>query len=493
MLVVVDQLPAWSFPAKLAASHDGFTRLARDGRRYLASYPYAATQTAPGHAALTTGAPPSVTGIFGNEWWDRAAGRELKATESADGGPPSAARLRVDGLADVLARARPRSRAIAIALKDRSALLSLGHAGLPIWYDDGCACLTTVGAAPAWLTALTVAHPIAPRLTPWTPRDPEHLAALSGSPDDAPGELAIEGWGPTFPHDPQTAPKPAKALTSMPLGNEILVEAAIAAIRGEHLGAHPAADLLIVSFSTHDYVGHAFGPDSWESWDTWLRLDAQLGDLMRALDTEVGAGGWTLLLTSDHGAPALPERRVAQGLPGRRIVYEDLAAIAEQAAATVAGPGHWIGAARFPTIYLTAAGQALPDANRAAVIDAIVAAIAAVPGIARADRTADRRGDCDRFTGDDRAICLSLDVERAGEVFYAPAAGTSLVKADWIDAVGHGSLNAYDREVPLLVLGPGIPAGTVSAPVSPLQVAPTLAALLGIPAPPAARAPPLRW
>lgn len=477
--VVVDQLPQWAYAKKSLAATDGLGRIVAQGRHWTARYPYAATQTAPGHAALGTGAAPSVTGILGNEWWRRELGREARAADDGLGGPPSANLLRVDGLADVLAREHPDARAVAVALKDRSALLSLGHTGLSVWYSDQCTCMISNAAAPpAWLGALPA---IEPRLAePWLPLDAARLAELSGGPDDAPGELGIPGWGPTFPHDFATSPEPNHALTDAPLGNAIVIEAALAALDGEALGTDDVADYLVVSLSAHDYVGHAWGQDSWESWDTWLRLDHQLAALTDALDARVGDGRWALVLTSDHGAPPLPERTPDP----HRMRYEDIERVAEAAAATVAGAGDWIASARYPTLYLTEAARLRQD--RPALVDAVVAAVAAIPGIERADRASDFVGGCDARTTDDaRAICLSLDGERSGEIFYAPAVGTTLDKLDWTDAISHGSLHDDDREVPLVIVAPGVEAGEAGD-ASALQIAATVAGLLGVTPPPAA-------
>lgn len=491
VLIVIDQLPLWGWPAKSAAAEDGLARIVEGGRTWSASYPYAATQTAPGHAALGTGAPPSLTGIIGNEWWSRELGREVKADEDLAGGPPSAGSLRVEGIAEALLRQRPGAKAAAVALKGRSAILTLGKGGLAVWYSDACSCF--VGNAPRpWLDQLAVARPIEPRLAePWAASDPARLETLSGGPDDAPGELAIPGWDATFPHVIGESTAPKTAVIDTPLGNQIVVEAALAAVTGEGLGEDSVTDLLIVSFSAHDYVGHAFGPDSWEAWDTWLRLDRQIGHFLRALDAAVGAGRWTLVLTGDHGGPELPERRIARGEPGMRFSYDVVRAAAATAAATVAGEGDWIASTRSPYLYLSAAALALPAEKRDAMIVAVVQAVRGVTGIARADRSADLTGGCEQRTGDERAICLSIDPERSGEVFFSPAAGTMLHKADWVDAVSHGSLNAYDREVPIVVLATGVEPGTDPEVVSPLRVAPTLAALLGITPPAAATEPSL--
>ena len=489
VLVVIDQLPLWAWPARAAAAEDGLARIVAEGRTWRASYPFAATQTAPGHATLGSGAAPSVHGVIGNEWWQRELGREVKADEDAAGGPATAASLRVEGIGDALLRQRPGARAVAVSLKSRSGLMTLGKQGLPVWYDDTCPCF--VGSAPRpWLAELARTRPIAPRIAEaWTPLDPARLAELSGGPDDAPGELAIPGWDATFPHAPTDTPAPAKAVIDTPLGNLIVLEAALAAITGEGMGTDHVTDLLVVSLSAHDYIGHAFGLDSWEAWDAWLRLDRQLGHFLRALDAGVGAGRWTLVLTGDHGAPPLPEGRAARGEAGVRFSYDVVEAAAEAAAIEVAGPGDWIATARVPYLYLSEAARALPEEQRARMIDAVAGAVRGVAGIGRVEPTAGLTGDCQGRHGDDRAICLSIDAERSGEVFYTPAEGTVLHKLEWIDAVAHGSLHAYDRDVPVVVVAHGVEPGADPEPASTLQVAPTLAALLGI-EPPAAAAEP---
>jgi hypothetical protein len=272
-----------------------------------------------------------------------------------------------------------------------------------------------------------------------------------------------------------------------------VIEAAIAAV--QDLDVHDGApDYVAVSLSAHDYIGHAFGPDSWEAWDAFLRLDEDLGELVAVLDAAAGKGGWAMVLTSDHGAPALPERRRAHGLPGARYTYEDVGVVAERAAAAIAGSGNWIAATRAPYVYLSAEALRLPESQCNAIVAAVVAALAATPGIERVWRTADVTGDCDARTGDERAMCLSIDASRAGEIMYSPAEGATVVEAASPDAVTHGTVHDYDREVPVIAVGAGFAPGTSDAPgatVSTLRVAPTLAAMLGVPAPPAAREPPL--
>lgn len=491
VLVVVDQLGEAAFGRKVEVATGGFAELLRRGRRMIGRLPYATSATAPGHAALSTGAPPAVTGIIGNEWWDAAVGREIKAVDDPAGGT-SAARLRVDGVADVLLRARPRSRAVGVALKDRSAILALGHGGEPVWYDETRPAMVGRGGAPAWLGALADPATIAERArTVWLPSVPTGwLATWSGGVDDADGELAVKGWTASFPHATATLAAPASGLPVTPAGNRLVIDGALAALASFDLH-DGAADYLAVSLSAHDYIVHAFGPDSWEAWDAFVRLDRDLGELIAALDAAAGRDGWAMILTADHGGPSSPEHRRAAGLAGARLTFDDIDAVAEAAAATTAGPGPWIAATRPPYVYLDPRATSLAADTRQRTITAIAAALARTPGLDGAWPTAALAGDCDRRDGDERAFCLSIDRARSGEVLYSPADGTAVVKALSPDTVTHGSVHRDDREVPVLLIAPGVRGGARGADVSTLQVAPTLARLLRVPSPPAAAEPAL--
>jgi predicted AlkP superfamily pyrophosphatase or phosphodiesterase len=488
VLVVIDQLPRWAFDAKRPHLAGGFARLLGMGRLFTGEYPSAATVTAAGHATLGTGASPNVTGILGNDWYRRDAGAELGAVDDGAGGWTRAS-LRAPALADALAAGAPTAKAVGIALKPRAALLPLGQAaGLAVWYDPTAPTWkTSAPSPPAWVDALVADHPIAPRLDDvWTAADPAALARESGGADDAPGELGTHGLGATFPHDLAASDLPAKALVATPLGNELVLEAALAALPGEELGADGVPDLLTVSFSAHDYIGHAWGQESWEAWDAAHRLDAQLARLVDALDDHVGAERWAMILTSDHGAAPLPERT-----GGARHAYGEIAAVAEAAAQTVAGAGDWIAAVRYPTLYLSVRARELPAEIRDRMLDAIVAALRERAWLHRVERVDRIAGDCPARPPEDERLCLALDAITSGEVAFTPARFVILHEDDEATATHHGSLAAYDYQVPIVVVGPGAPPGEAAEPVSMLRVAPTLARWLGVAPPAQATQPPL--
>lgn len=508
VLVVIDQLPTWAFDARRPHLTGGFKRLLDGGREHTLELPYAATQTAVGHATLATGVPPSVHGIIANKWWDRAAGA-LTASVGDPGspllsvgatpGPWSASPrwLRTDTVGDALERAtQGKSKVVGVSFKDRSAILTAGHkADLAVFYDDAQAAFTTskyyAPEPPAWLTALATDHAVRPRLAPyvWNADDPAALAKMSGRPDDAPGEADLYGIGKTFPHPLARAHDPAADVEVTPLAEEITLEAAFAAIDGVGLGQDDVPDFLAISFSGHDYVGHMYGLESWEAFDAFLKLDRLLGKLEDKLDATCGKDGWAMVLTSDHGGTPTPEVTQAQGQSAGRLNPADLVKVAEDAATKLLGKGPWIQPG-YDLLYMTPKFLALDAAKKDATLDAIVAALRAVAGVGFSGRADKLSGDCDRRPALDALYCRSVDAERTGEILYGPAAGW-VVMLPPFDATAHGSANDPDRFVPALIKAPGLEPGRSTAPASTLSVAPTLAALLGVPPPDGATAPPL--
>ncbi|MEO8705015.1 MAG: alkaline phosphatase family protein [Kofleriaceae bacterium] len=452
VLLIVDQLPQWSFIEKRPQLTGGFDRLLREGDWHTGRHPTPATLTSPGHALLGSGEPPAHSGILANEWWDRESERMVRSIEDPAGGS-SAVRMRVPGLGDAVAAAHTGAKAVAVSLKERAAILTLGHHGTPIFYDRKAVAFASTQRL-AWLDAYNRAHPIAAHLHDvWTPLDPARLARLSGVADDQPGETGAKTFGPTFPHDLAATKDPADAVFAVPLGNELVFATALAAIDGEHLGADATPDLLILSLSAHDYAGHGWGHESWESWDMTLRLDRQLADFLAALDTKIGANRWAMIVTSDHGASRLPER-----VDGGRITPEMLIDAANRAAIAELGPGDWIAAVKYPTLWLTAAARAQPDRERGIAIKKIMFALRSFPGITQVGKSTDFAGHCETRTGDAFAICMMLDPERSGEVFFLPKPGWIFHDADEPTAAAHGSFQDYDRDVPVIMVPSDRPA-----------------------------------
>lgn len=491
VLIVIDQLASWTFERDRALFTGGLGRMLREGAYVKHSdLPYANTFTSPGHATIATGAVPRVHGVVGNQWWSRADEHERSAETDPTAPifavatvekPPtsngSGRALRVQGIADALRTATgDQGRTVAIALKARSACLVAGqHPELAIWYDASAGGMTTSAAyahaAPPWLVELARVKPPTRFVgQTWTPLDAALLAKHTGIPDDGPGEGALHGMGTAFPHvvhDPEE-------LMHTPFADEIVLDAVYAALDPMQLGADEIPDLLAISFSAHDYAGHNWGPDSWEALDLTLRLDAGLGTLFATLDRRLGPNAWAAVVTSDHGVTPLVERSPVSG--AKRLPPAEIAAAVGPLVSKVASN----------QVYMSTAWQQLAPPDRRAALDAAMAAVRA------------KYPDLDVFDTSDTAHCteqnLAGDVCRAtvpgesGELYLAPHRG--FVVTEYKTGTHHDAPNPDNNEVPILVRGLGITPQTAER-GSLLQVAPTVAALLGIPPPRSATEKPL--
>ena len=512
MLIIIDQLPSWSFERSLPHLNGGLGRLARESVHWKrVELPYGNTFTASGHAAIATGAPPRDTGIVANEWHHDSAletggGTDDPASPLYGPKPPpggeSSRQLRLEGVADSLERATGgRARTVALALKDRGAILSIGKKpDIVAWWDPIQRMMTSsrfYGARPAWLDPARgmVSDPAALLVGTWQPSDAAACEALTGRPDDAPGEGGNHGLGVTFPHSLAAVADPGKAILNTPFGTRILLESAAAAIKSEKLGADDVIDLLAVSISSHDYAGHGWGQESWECADVLLDIDRRLAALFAQLDREVGADRWIGVLTSDHGALRAPRERFAPDLVPSGVIPKPLVvATAQRAAERVLGKegGPWAHALSGNLVHLTPAFRALPAARRDRALAAMIRAIAGIPGMGLVDRTSALIAeDCAAVADPERQrACNSLPPDMV-EAIYALARPGSQYIGDHPWGAGHGNGSPEERTVPLLVRVPGRPAAVRDEAVSFLRIAPTLAKLLGVPPPAGAKEPPL--
>jgi hypothetical protein len=510
VVIVIDQYPSWAFTAQKSLFTGGIARLLREGA-YVpdAELPYGSTFTAAGHAAIATGAPPRVSGIVGNYWFRRAEGRDRPAeydggatpfivgeklgptAVTADDGASGRA-LRVGGVADVLRAATGgKGKSVAIALKSRAACLVGGQQpDLAIWYEAGAGGMTTSPAyakeLPAWLRELNTKAPATQYFQrPWEPSDPAVLGRATGIADASPGEDAKHGFDSAFPHSLADSDRPDRALELTPFADELTAHTATVAIDAMQLGADDVPDLLAISFSAHDYAGHNWGVDSWETVDLTLRLDRTLGELFEKLDARVGADRWAAVLTSDHGGTRIVERGGTAG--ARRVPLLDIEAAAKQALETAAPGTSWVAHVIAGNLYITPSVEEMPPDVRGRVLDAVVAAVSKVPGVGAVGRTDTLSGDCSKEQGVTLLACRGSVVGESGELYVYPADGSVITDDEY--GTGHDAISEDTRHVPIIVRAPGVRpqqgAGTL------LQVAPTVAALLGVPAPPGALEPPL--
>jgi hypothetical protein len=354
------------------------------------------------------------------------------------------------------------------------------------------------------------------RAKPWTLLDADWVKSHAATPDDQPGEGELGGMPITFPHDVAHAPSPPAAFRGSPFADDAVLGLALAALDAEHAGERRT--LLALSLSANDYVGHAYGPDSWEAWDELRRLDASLGSFFAALDARFGPAGWYAVLSGDHGVTTMPE--VASGVPaarpwcradagadpwGRacgkvgRIMPDDLGAEL-RAVAAKAVPGEHaalVTGVIDPYVYFTPEGRALTGAPAAALRKALTAAILAHPEVDRVidTRTLSASASCPPESNEtiDALVCRAFVPGHAGDLYVLTKPG-SFFDPDVVPGKGtsHGGPYLFDRVVPLVARAPGhVAAGKVlREPMSFRAFARTLSSLLGVepPDPEAAKA-----
>ncbi len=494
--IVVDQLPSWALERYWASlPEDGAFRAgASRGTLFLHSlYSQATTLTAPGHATIYTGTTPSRHGVLSNQRFDWESKRELSVvddresavfgSESAFAGPAS---LRAETVADALERATAgQSHTVALSYKDRAAVVPAGQSGdLALWFDSAQASFTTsthyAERFPQWLRQWQERHPLSAQLYPWVPRDAAALQRLLG-PDAAPGEGDWLGLGATFPHDPGRSSLPASAFRATPASTEHLLQLARACVKHFRLGADEAPDLLMISVSGTDYVGHVFGPESWEYVDNLQRVDAALGAFARELDA---IDGVRFLITSDHGVAPMPERSAGAPEPPGRValgaVQEQLERALRSRFVDLEGP--LIQAFSFPFVVLSEAIAGGPE--RGAVLQA---AREELQKLASVHTTFDVRALLARSRDPAGLSELALSVadsiaESTPGDIYVVLAERAVVDPRMPGGSGtnHGSPWPYDRTVPVLAWGSGVGHSKHDGPVEQSRVAATLAHLLGI-------------
>lgn len=511
VVIVLDQY-RYDYTTRFAELYDpdgAFARLRRNGAFFTgAQYGHATTYTGPGHAHLLTGGYASQTGIVGNKWLDRASGKVVAAAgdpdshwivEGDEGEGTSPKNLVGTTVGDELVlNSRGRSKVVAIALKSRSAILLGGKLGTAYWFNESAGEFTSsthyMKTHPAWVTAWNE-RKVADRWfgKEWKAALPEG-AGGSGL-DDAPWEGDLKGAGRVFPHAiTGKLDRPGAdfydALGKSPFANDVQLDFVKAAIEAEGLGADGDPDLLAFSLSATDEVGHTFGPYSREVAEMAVATDRQLGAFLRWLDKKVP--GATVVLTADHGAAPIPEYMQSLGVEAFRVKKKSLKDAVEVALDAKYGEGEWVLALEDPSLYLDEKVIAARKLVREEVESTAAAALESVRGVQSVyTRSALLRGE-PASTAIGRAYQVCFYAPRSGDLFIAMKPYSFWGKyAEYDYGDSHGSPYAYDTHVPLVIAGPGILPGVVREPTSMADVAPTIAALLGVTPPPSAEGQPV--
>lgn len=504
VLLVVDGLPMWqvtSYESQFAK--DGFRRFLDRGATYNNAYfNFARTVTAAGHATILTGAYPNRTGIIDNEWRDTNTWQVVYNTEDAAHTyidhitPPlsgtSPKNLRAETLGDVLKRVSPQSKVIAISAKDRGAILPAGKLGTAYMYMNttGKFASTTyyMAAHPQWVTDYQASSPTDRYFNKtWNPLLAES-AYKQSSPDGASWQVdGAMAKLPMFFGNSAPDAKPTRAfyarLLQSPFGNEITLDFARAAIQGEALGADSAPDILSISLSSHDYVNHAWGPESRLSHDHLLWLDRALEKFFVDLDARIGRDNYVAVLTADHGFTLTPEYAKSIGKDAGRANISLIGGRLNIELEKKYGEGKWVRGFSSNMVVLNHALLREKNVDAAMMERDASQYLKTEPEIITAlTRTELINGTVDSAAPFGTLLKNSFYAERSGDVAY-------VLKRYWFANTRtagstHGSPHDYDRHVPILLYGaPWVTPKRHDKAVEVTDIAPTLATILKIAAP----------
>lgn len=500
VFIVVDQMRSEMLDRFAPGWSGGFTRLSERGVVFpRARHDHAFTATAPGHAALMTGVHPSRSGIVANEWWDRLRRQRVYAVEDSSASVPglpgapgrSPDNLLRETVGDWLKAASPESKVYSVALKDRVAVLMAGRrADGAYWYDYQSGRYVTSSSYaleyPEWVTVFNDSGPVhdfAGRV--WERLLPEDQYGVSREDAFAAEDDSVYS---TFPHPvalgDSTRPGPYEELASTPFGDELTFAFARELIDREVLGADEVPDLLLLGASSSDLIGHRYGPYSQEIQDHFLRLDRFLDEFFRFLDDRVGEDAYEVVLTSDHGVATMPEEAVRRGIEARRVETPDfreaLVAGITQAIVEVEVYGSPSLQLMYPNgLVVDFPETEMTEEQRRDLRRILAAALVKAEVIADAF-TYDELLDGSIDDGDRPYLGMfrrSFHPDRATDVVLRFRENDVFPP---VPPANHGSPYDYDAEVPLIFMGPALAAGRVDRRVRTVDVAPTVAALLGI-------------
>lgn len=522
--IVVDQMrPDYISRYWQQYGDGGFKRLVNQGYNFANThYSYVPTYTAPGHATIFTGTTPSGHGIISNDWFSREKGDNLYCTEdatvSAVRSPEKAAskntpkQMMPQKFKEKTGQMSPRnmiagtfgdelrlfnnlqSKVVGIALKDRGSILPAGHTGNAYWFDgesgEWISSTFYHSELPKWLNDFNALNLTENYLgQTWKPLLPlkEYTSSL---PDDNPYEGMLKGKKkPVFPYNlKELAEINGKGIIRVtPFGNSLTKEIAIAAIKGENLGKGNACDMLTVSFSSTDYVGHNFGIDAIETQDTYLRLDRDLEELFNFIDQWVGMNNCLIFLTADHGGARNPSYLSDLKMPAGYIDFKKIKDSLNTELQNIFGSDKLILSMNNDQVYFNHAEIFEKSINYENLLSFCERFILNHKGVQDVYRKETIRFQS-LSEGNLGKIQRGFMPKRSGDLLI-------LLEPSWMDypptGTTHGSNHSYDTHVPLLFMGWKIPKGKSSTKVHVEDIAPSISQWLNIAFPNACSGKPL--
>lgn len=493
--IVVDQMRIdylYRFESKF--TDDGFKRLMNDGFfSKNTHYNYVPTYTGPGHASIYAGSTPQTHGIIANDWFNRDLNKKINCVDDSTtltiGGEASSkssfspVNLLSSNFADELKiGSQGKSKVVGVSIKNRGAILPSGH--FPdgaYWYDDKTGNFVTstyyMDQLPEWVRNFNQKGLAKKYLTgKWETLLPIEQYTESG-PDDNPYESNIGLKDkPIFPYDLTAIRKRDKDygfLPRTPFGNSIVADIAKAAITGEKLGKDAVADLITISFSSTDYIGHSFGPDAKEIEDCYIRLDRDIADLLKYLDEQVGKDEYVLFLTADHAVAEVPQFLMDKKVPAGYIKAKPIISILTKKINELYGKEAWIENVSNDQIFLNNQLIRRKKINRNQFVDDAISTLMTFRGIKNVFKAEDMNTQSYEH-GIRQKLQNGYNAKRSGDllVVYEPA---WFMSGYGNTGTTHGSGYNYDTHVPLIMYGKGIPKGYVSVvPTNITDIVPTL-------------------
>jgi predicted AlkP superfamily pyrophosphatase or phosphodiesterase len=476
----------------------GFKRLLNEGFEFKNNhYNYIPTFTGPGHASVFTGTYPAIHGVIANDWYDKEIQKSVYCVEDDNAqsvgtlnkaGKMSPHRMKTTSITDQLKlHTQQKAKVIGISLKDRGAILPAGHTGNAAYWFHGneegkwISSSFYMNELPQWVKDFNNSGIAQQYLNQvWEPMYPIETYTASG-PDNNPFEEVFKGKDtPTFPYNLKELSKVNGGfdfIRETVFGNSITTDFAIAALAGENLGKNKTTDFLAISYSSPDYIGHTFGPNSVEVEDNYLQLDKELERLFNHLDKELGKGEYMVFLTSDHGVTHIPAYLQSLNIPAgyfnRSGLQDDLKAFSMATFKIDV-----VERVQSNQVFLNKEVLKNAKLNPREVQQALADFLITYPKIDKVfTRNQLESGSYNRDIG--YLVQNGFNQERSGDVVFVFEPS---ILSTWYERGGtsHGSGFTYDTHVPLIFYGNGIKKGHTFQKSEITDIAPTLSALLGI-------------
>jgi len=496
--IVVDQM-RWDYVNRFKPffkSSSGFIRFINEGATVdNTMIPYVPTVTACGHACVYTGSVPAMHGIVGNEWYDNVKQKKVYCAEDANvqtvgstnnaAGQMSPVNVWTTTLADEIKLANNfKSKVFGISIKDRGAIIPAGHsANGAFWYDSKTGNFissTYYGKTlPTWVSNYNNLHrPDSLYNLDWNLSLPASVYEANCDIDE--NKYESTPFGKEAKHFPYALKsfigKDYGKISSTPYGNSLIEELAKQAISNEAMGLDEITDLLAISFSSPDYIGHSFGPDSWETMDGYIKLDELLADFFNYLDKQVGKDNYTVFLTADHAVANIPafnnKHKLPAGLSNEGAMKNEIGTML-----TAKGlNANLISFVGEGNIYFNHSLMDSLGISQDKLVDLVTSFLEKKPDVLQVVQTRN-------------AATAPLPASLRERIVngYTPQRSGDLViinKSGYVDGfatgTSHGAIYNYDAHIPLLFFGKGIKKTTVHRETYMTDIAPTISTLLGI-------------